>query len=1160
MSLSGAMLKILLLEDDHDIAEFLEVILAGAGAVFELTHVLRLADALRILASAAFDVVLLDLWLEDSQGIDTLVKLYRRAPTTPIVVLTGQNDEQLGTRLLQEGAQDYLIKGQVDGPALLRSMHYAIERKRSEEALRESEMRYRALVEHMPAITYIAPLDDASTTLYVSAQIEAVLGFSQDEWMADRQLWSKQIHPDDRAQVLADIELAIAQGAPASVEYRMLARDGRIRWFHDTGTIIRDHTEQPLFFQGVVLDITEHKQAEELLRESEERFRGAFDYAAIGMALVGLDGRWLQVNRSLCELVGYTEQELLATTFQAVTHPDDLDADLTYVQQLLAGEIHTYQMEKRYLHKLGYEVWVLLSASLVRDAQGNPLYFISQMINITESKLAEQALRQSEARYRTLVEKLPLGIYEIDRDGRLLSINQAGLHIIGAQDIAQIHGRAYLDIIPSAEPAQLAILMARAYAGEVLEIEYSGSVDGVSRIFTTTLIPQRDADGAVYKLVGTTRDITEQRETRLEAEQDRDRLDAMLESSNDAILMVDLDGRIALVNRAFSIFFGVEPDRVIGMSSEQLLNERWDHFEQARHFQAAIKALLHEPQHEVAGEVTLLRPTKRMLVWYSGPVRTRAATVLGRLFIFRDATREREADLMKAEFISIVSHELRTPLTSIKGFTDLIIEGDAGEISAEVREFLEIVKVSADQLVEITDDILEASRIEAGKIKLSPQPVEIDEVVHAVALSIQMMTHAKGQTLTVDLPPDLPELYADRERLAQIFTNLLSNAHKYTPAGGQIEIGARLVRNPATARLTQGDAAGPWVVVSVADTGIGIAPADQQHLFDRFYRVSSPETQGIGGTGLGLHITRSLVELQDGAIWFESTPGQGSTFFFSLPVVSHAPVRVVFEPPTIDGQRQLILLVEPKATLARLLQGHLELVGYSVTIVDEGRVALALASVECPALIVLATRLPDMDGFTLIERLHADERTADIPLVVIATREEAERALRLGVAGYLSEPIDERSLRDIVHAALVEDRRSIALVVDDDPQIVQALTALLAKRGYNAFAATDGQQGLTLATRLQPSLVLLDLWMPGLNGFQVLNVLRQHPATRSIPVIAMNESDIASSALRRVLTLGAVDLITKPPDLQMLQGLIAVRLDLMELAGGVTSVDSGRPG
>ncbi len=431
------------------------LILAKTGAGFHVTHVPRLADALLQLSRADFDVVLLDLGLEDSQGIDTLVRLYAQVPAMPIVVLTGQNDAELDTRLLQEGAQDYLIKGQVDSPTLLRSLRYAIERKRIEEALRESEMRYRTLVEYMPAITYIGAPDGDSSTLYISSQIEAALGFTQEEWMADRQLWFRQVHPDDRPQVLDIIEQARTRGVPVSAEYRMLTRDGRVRWFHDTGAMVRDQAGRPLFLQGVWLDVTQRKQAEESLRESEERFRSAFDYAAIGMALVGLDGRYLQVNRSLCGILGYTEQELLAMTFHAITHPDDLEADVRRVQHALSSEIYSFQVEKRYIHKNGSVVWVRLSSFLARDAQSNPMYFISQIENITESRQAEQALRASEARYRTLVEKLPLSVYELDRTGRLQSINQTGLQMIGAQDVEQVRGDVYQDVLPNAEGVDL---------------------------------------------------------------------------------------------------------------------------------------------------------------------------------------------------------------------------------------------------------------------------------------------------------------------------------------------------------------------------------------------------------------------------------------------------------------------------------------------------------------------------------------------------------------------------------------------------------------------------------------------------------------------------------------------------------------------------------
>jgi PAS domain S-box-containing protein len=1145
MSLSRTPLTILLIEDDTDLAKFLRAMLMAADASLALARTQRLEQALDRLAQTAFDVILLDLGLEDSAGIDILVTLYRRAPATPIVVLTDHDDEELGALMLQHGAQDYLVKGQMDGPMLLRSMRYAIERKHAAEALRAAEVRFRTLVEHLPAITYIAALDDSSSTLYTSPQIETLLGFSQAEWMADHQLWFRQVHPDDRLRVLADLERSRASGAPVPSEYRVLTRDGDVRWFRDIGAIVRDEAGLPLFLQGVMFDITERKHVEDALRESETRFRSAFDDAAIGMALVGLDGRWLQVNHSVCEILGYAEEEMLETTFQAITHPDDLEVDLAYVRRLLDGEIRSYQMEKRYFHKYGHIVWVLLSVSLVRGAGGEPLYFISQIQDITARKRAEQALLESEKRYRTLVENLPLSVYEIDRDGRLLSMNRAGLGMIGAPDLAQVDGQAYLDIVPHAAQAQLASLIARAFAGEILEIAYTGVVESQPRMYRSTLLPLAGPDDVVDTLVGTTEDITEQVQARLEAELERDRLDAVLESSNDAIIMVDLENRVVLVNRAFCTFFGVEADQILGVAGARLLEERWDRFEQPEDFLRTIEALAADPQREASAELILLRPARRMLVWYSRSVRDRMEAILGRLFIFRDATREKEADLLKTEFISIVSHELRTPLTSIKGFTDLILDGDAGEIAPQVREFLEIVKSSADQLVEITDDILETSRIEAGKLRLSPQPLTLADVAQTVAVSIQMLIAPKEQTLTLNLPPDLPQIFADRERLVQIIINLLSNAHKYTPAQGQITLCARLTDDPADAQLASTGSPGPWVIVSIIDTGIGIAPEDQQHLFGRFYRVSSPETHGIGGTGLGLHITRSLVELHGGAIWVESEPGRGSTFSFSLPIAGRAQSVALSSLPAASDERLAVLVVEPDVALARLIRRHLERADYRVVVAGSGGEALQVIGEVQPALITLAIDLPDLDGEALIERLRAAEQTADLPVIVIAAIEDADRALPLGVDGYLSTPIEERALLDIVQATLAQDRRSIALVVDDDPQIAQALARLLAGRGYNAFTAADGQQALTLATRLHPRLVVLDLWMPGLSGFQVLNVLRQHPAIYAVPVIALNDSDISPAAIGQVLTLGATDLVTKPADLAALETLIAARLDAL---------------
>jgi len=245
---------------------------------------------------------------------------------------------------------------------------------------------------------------------------------------------------------------------------------------------------------------------------------------------------------------------------------------------------------------------------------------------------------------------------------------------------------------------------------------------------------------------------------------------------------------------------------------------------------------------------------------------------LGTVSVFRDITAEVEADRAKTEFVSMVSHELRTPMTSIKGYTDLLLMGATGVLSDDQQKFLSVVKDNVDRLSILVNDLLDISRIESGRMMLLPKTMHVGKVIDQIIAAMRIRTMDKGLTLRSDVPPALPEVTADPNRVAQILTNLVGNACQYTPTGGEIVV---------SARVHDGE-----MHISVRDTGIGIAPENLAKIFDRFFRADDPLVQETPGTGLGLSIVESLVEMHEGRIWVESEMGGGSTFTFTLPIAS----------------------------------------------------------------------------------------------------------------------------------------------------------------------------------------------------------------------------------------------------------------------------------
>jgi len=591
---------------------------------------------------------------------------------------------------------------------------------------------------------------------------------------------------------------------------------------------------------------------------------------------------------------------------------------------------------------------------------------------------------------------------------------------------------------------------------------------------------------------------------------------AILEGIADGVVVTDTEGRIILFNSAAERILGVPRDVTVGESVHALPGTLSAGAEMAARGLAAVSKWVgvptrNRPQMEerfaVGSKVASVRVAPVMM----------GDELLGTAALFRDISKEVEAERVKNEFISTVSHELRTPMTSIKGYADLLFMQAAGPITDGQRKFLTVIKSNADRLATLVNDLLDISRIETGRIRLNRQPNDTAKVIQDVVTALSKQADEKKLALSVKIKSALPLIYADRDRLTQILTNLVDNACRYTPEGGKITVSARRVADK--------------VQVDIADSGIGISPEDQEKVFDRFYRADHPVVQETGGTGLGLAIVKSFVEMHGGTLWLKSELDKGSTFSFTMPIAVFAePVLPSEEPPESTqpmGRGKRILVVEDEEDIVNLVAHHLREEGYEVTTCTRGDEAVAAARSEKPDLITLDIRLPGKDGFEVLQDLKADPETEDIPVVILSVVPDTDKAYRLGAIDYISKPVDEQRLVSAIHSILFSD--DLVLICDDSEDTQRLLREVLEQYGFVARSVSDGRQVLAVAEKEHPGLILLDIRMPGLDGYAVLEQLKRNENTRDIPVIIMTASITDDRARReRAISMGAANLMTKP--------------------------------
>lgn len=985
------------------------------------------------------------------------------------------------------------------------------------------------------------------------------------------------------------------------------------------------------------------RRVEAALRESEERFHQAFDNAAIGMALVALEGRWLQVNRSLCDILGYSEPELLARTFQDMTYPDDLEIDLSNRRRLLTGELRSCQTEKRYFHQLGHLVWVRLSVSLVHDDQGQPLYFVVQIEDISDRKQVEAELQRQTLRsqlfaaitlkirqslqlediLQTTVTEIQqflqserVLIFQLFSDGSGRVVQEAvvaGIPAILGQDIVDPCFQAgYLEQYRQGRVAAIADVeqaetescyveflqglgvranlvvpilywarqeperMAASEGDRPIELLVQGSparepepsqsphLWGLLLAhqcshprqwtpFETDLLQHlANQIGIALSQAELLEQEVQQRQELARSQRDLRAISTALASAVEGISRLDAQGHYVYLNRAYAAMLGYEPEELLGQ--DWLLRIHED--DRAKTI-AAYQDMLSSGKAEV--EVRAIRKNgsgfDQQLVMVSADDPQQAR--MGHYCFAKDISDRREIERLKDEFISVVSHELRTPLTSISGALDLLASGVLRTQPQDAQRMLNIAANSTERLVRLINDILDIERIESGKVAMTKQICDAAALMCQSAEILQDVADRAKVTLSVS--PLAVQLWADPDRIIQIFTNLLSNAIKFSPEGSTVWLRADVVgleeirqmgQVHETASSSPESAPSAYILFSVKDQGRGI-PADKlESIFERFQQVDASDSRQKGGTGLGLAICRSILQLHEGQIWAESTLGAGSTFWFTLPLVSsqtsltkedESQTRAIAEQqpalPSPYGELSqdrpsqpvpLVLLCDDDASVRTVVQALLEQQGYRVRAVASGQDAVSQATRDLPNVILLNLRMPGMDGWETLSILKQQVDTRNIPVIIFSgLSPDIREPPHPDISDWVIKTSDQRVLSQALERTLAKQHQRVSiLVVEDDLELAQVLLAMFSRHGFDTFHAQTGRDAIQLSQRILPDLLVLDLGLPEQDGFAVVDWLRQHNRLCQVPLVIYTARDLTEHDRER-LKLGQTLFVTK---------------------------------
>lgn len=900
------------------------------------------------------------------------------------------------------------------------------DRKQMELALRQSQTTLSALIASSPI--GIALFDRDFRYVHVNEALAVTNGIPAQEHIGRRfwevlPQWSPAIVP--LLQHVIDTKEPLLNQEVAGVTHPFdKVRHGLVNYFPVC------LPEGEVLGVGVTsMDITDRRHMEESLRQSEERYRAIYDQVLVGIAQASLTGKLLNVNERYCEMVGRSQEELLTLRMQDITHPDDLPHNLVLFQRMLEDGT-SFEIEKRYIRPDGSPVWVRNYVSLIRDAMGNPQCCVAVTEDITERKQAEKTLRDSEERFQLIAQATNDVMWDHDLLNQTAWWSERVQLVFGYQP--EELGTGMEGWAERVHPDD----RERAYASYEACLNGSDSIwteeyrfrraDGsYAAVFDRAFII-RDFAGNPVRVVGAISDITDRKKVQQELQQTLQTLQTIVAASPLPIVVIELDMTVRVWNAAAEQLFGWSEAELLGQPIPFVPVEKMEECRQIRKaigngevFYGVETYRCKRDGSKVIVNISAAplyddheNVTEILLILQDITAQQQAAAEREQLLTREKAAREQAetANRIKDEFLAVLSHELRSPLNPILGWSQLLQTQKLDQRTTQ--QALATIERNAKLQTQLIEDLLDVSRILRGKLVLNMAPVSLINTIEASLETVRLAVEAKGIHIQKVFNLDRDQVMGDAARLQQIFWNLLTNAVKFTPSGGTVEIHLACSNT--------------YAQIQVKDTGKGINPDFLPHVFDYFRQEDGTTTRKFGGLGLGLAIVRHLVELHGGSVWAESLgEGLGATFTVQLPLVGSRELGdgngetigspLLPSPFPLVGIR--VLTVDDDADIRELVEFILQQAGAEVRVFSSATEVLQQLEAFSPEVLIFDIGMPDMDGYMLMRQIRTrlPKMVPAIALTAYAGEIDQQQALSAGFQMHLSKPVEpEKLIRAIV--------------------------------------------------------------------------------------------------------------------------------------------------